>query len=207
MSRLPVLRDSVPVALPTFAALLVMSLSPAWADITTYTDKTEWQDALSGQFFTEDFSDDELNIGVSVTSAEPGGINPSQEYYQDVLTSKSGNAPFTIWSFSPRMLAYGGNWTLGGPGGTGNSLLVYIDNSTDHAGVISNSYGGEFWGFISDTPFTSVKLIGATGSNQQHYQLDDMVYSPVPEPGTLSLLLAGALIGISFAIRRRRNIS
>jgi hypothetical protein len=96
---------------------------------------------------------------------------------------------------------------LGGPGGLGNSLLVYIDDSTDHAGVISNSYGGEFWGFISDAPFTSVKLIGSTGNHQQHYQLDDMVYSPVPEPGTLSLLLTGALIGVGLVIRRRRNIS
>ena len=68
---------------------------------------------------------------------------------------------------------------------------------------ISNSYGGEFWGFTSDTPFTSVKLVGGSGSNQQNYSLDDMVYSPVPEPATLSLLALGGLV----LIRRKRTQS
>jgi hypothetical protein len=49
-------------------------------------------------------------------------------------------------------------------------LLPYV-------GFVSNSYNGEFWGFISDTPFTSVRLVGGTGTNQQNYRLDDMVYS------------------------------
>ena len=71
-----------------------------------------------------------------------------------------------------------------------------------YIGAISNSYGGEFWGFTSDTPFTSVKLVGGSGSNQQNYSLDNMVYSPVPEPATLSLLAAG-LGGL--LIRRKRK--
>ena len=69
-----------------------------------------------------------------------------------------------------------------------------------------NSYGGEFWGFISDTPFTSVKLIGATGLHQQNYNLDDMVYSSVPEPRSLCLL-SGGLIGVFLFIRRRKTTS
>jgi hypothetical protein len=84
----------------------------------------------------------------------------------------------TIWTFSPQVIAYGGTWTLAGPGGSGNSLLVYIDDIDQPVGVISNNYDGDFWGFISDTPFTSVTLLGGTGSNQQSYKLDDMVYCP-----------------------------
>jgi hypothetical protein len=80
----------------------------------------------------------------------------------------------TTWNFTPEITAYGGNWTLGGPGGSGNSLLVYIDDI--YVGSIPNSFGGEFWGFISDSPFTSVKLVGGSGTNQQQYSLDDMVY-------------------------------
>ena len=152
------------------------------ATVTVYTDKTEWQNALAGQFLTEDFSDSELNAGVSFVSSESGHINPAEECYQDVLASESQNEPMTIWSFTPQVVGYGGDWTLGGPGGSGNSLQVYIADSSLYVGAISNSYGGDFWGFISDTPFTSVTLVGGGGINQQNYKLDNMVYCQVPFP-------------------------
>lgn len=182
--------------------LAILGLTPVmfmfWAatvNATTivYTDKTTWENALGGQFLTEDFADAQLNAGVSFVSSESGHVNPAQECYQDVLTSTSQNEPATTWDFTPEITAYGGNWTLGGPGGSGNNLLVYIVGVSSAVGSISNSYNGGFWGFISDTPFTSVKLIGGRGTNQQHYSLDDMVYSPVPEPGTFLLLSAGLI--------------
>lgn len=184
-------------ALVTF---MTLAAAVSEAAITIYTEKTEWETVLGGPYLTEDFSDDLLNAGVSFVSSESGHINPAEEYYQDVLTSESQNEPTTIWSFDPQISAYGGNWTLGGPGGSGNSLLVYIADSDEYVGFIANSYGGEFWGFISDSPFASVQLIGAGGSNQQNYRLDDMVYSPIPEPGSLILLAIGAL---ALAGRRR----
>ncbi|HPB94093.1 MAG TPA: hypothetical protein PLR31_11175 [Anaerohalosphaeraceae bacterium] len=161
------------------ALILLMSSIAAVSEaaITVYTDKTEWENALSGSFVTEDFSDDQLNIGVSFVSTESGHINPAEECYQDVLASTSQNEPATTWSFAAEIIGYGGNWTLGGPGGSGNYLLIYIDDLLPYVGFISNSYSGEFWGFISDTPFTSVRLVGGTGTNQQNYRLDDMVYS------------------------------
>ncbi|MDX2458330.1 MAG: VPLPA-CTERM sorting domain-containing protein, partial [Gammaproteobacteria bacterium] len=151
----------------------------------------------------EDFADDQLNTGVSFISSESGHINPAQETYQDVLTSLSQNEPMTTWSFVPQIIAYGGNWTLGGPGGTGNSLLVYIADSSLFVDSIPNSYGGEFFGFISDTPFTSVKLIGGGGSNQQNYSLDDMVYSAVPVPAAVWLFGSG-LLGLVGIARRKK---
>lgn len=147
--------------------------------LNIYTDKAEWESAVEGQFLTEDFNDLLLNSGISYVASESGNINVNFGYYHDVLMSASANEPITIWTFSPRITAYGGTWTLGGPGGTGNSLLVYMDNLDQPVGAISNNYAGDFWGFISDTPFTSVFLLGGEGSNQQIYQLDDMVYCPV----------------------------
>lgn len=149
------------------------------ATIVVYTDKVEWQNALDGEYLTEDFADSELNPGVSFVSTESGHINPEQECYQDVLASQSQNEPMTTWTFVPQITSYGGDWTLGGPGGSGNSLLVYIADDSLFVGSIPNSYGGGFWGFISDEPFSSVRLVGGAGTNQQHYCLDDIVYSPV----------------------------
>ncbi len=186
---------------------LVMFLSLAAAaealTVTVYTDKTAWENAVGGTILTEDFNDATLNVGVSFSSTESGHINtaPGHGYYQDVLNSTSQNYPQTVWSFTPRITAYGGNWDLGGPGGGGNSLNVYIYDILFKVGYISNSYQGGFWGFISDTPFTSVQLIGGGGDHQQNYTLDNMVYSPVPVPGTLGLLSSG-LLGLFFFRRK-----
>lgn len=160
---------------------LVMALAGAAGalEVNIYTDKTAWMNALGGNFLTEDFNDAQLNEGVSYTSSESGGINLKFGYYHDVLASYSANSPQTTWFFSPQVTAYGGNWTLGGPGGSGNSLGVYLNDLSYKVGSISNSYNGGFWGFISDTPFAAVLLMGGTGSNQQIYKLDDMVYSVI----------------------------
>ncbi len=171
-----------PVLLCAAAVLFGATSASLFGATSVYTDKVAWATALSGVFPTEDFNDGDLNIGVSFVSEESGHINPAGGYYQDVLMSASQNDPMTIWSFSPEITAYGGNWTLGGPGGSGNSLLVYISGVPMAVGAISNSYNGGFWGFISDTPFTSVVLIGGGGSHQQNYRLDDMVYCPFPRP-------------------------
>ncbi len=144
--------------------------------ITIYTDKLEWQNALDGQHLTEDFADTLLNDGVSYVSTESGHINPTLECYQDVLASQSQNEPMTVWTFVPQIAAYGGDWALGGPGGSGNNLLVYIADDSLYVGSIPNSFNGDFWGFVSDTAFSSVRVVGGWGTNQQHYCLDDMVY-------------------------------
>jgi len=165
---------------------LVLSVSlvrVAMGDVAIFYDKNNWESALTGGFVTEDFNDAVLNPGVSYISSESGNINTKFGYYHDVLMSQSQNAPMTVWSFTPAITAFGGTWTLGGPGGSGNYLMVYINDLKDenYVGVISNDYNGDFWGFISDKPVTSVWLVGGFGSNQQSYKLDDMVYSFVVE--------------------------
>ena len=179
------------VALSTVILMTALSWAATLdASTITYADKEEWANSLSSLFLTEGFTDDDLNFGVEFTSSESGHVNPALGYYQDVLASESQNEPMTTWTFGRDITAYGGNWTLGGPGGSGNSLLVYIDGQPTSVGYISNSYNGGFWGFISDTPVTSVTLVGGSGLHQQNYRLDDMVYSPYPAP-----MLSGDLDG------------
>lgn len=157
--------------------------SAAAATITIYTDRNEWQNALGGRGYVEDFTDSVLSDGVSYVSTESGHINPTLECYQDVLASQSQNEPMTTWTFASAISGYGGSWTLGGPGGSGNSLLVTIADASLYVGFIPNSYGGDFWGFVSDTPFSSVRVVGGSGTNQQHYCLDDMVFGRADATG------------------------
>ncbi len=204
MLRLPTTCRFAVIAPCLVSAILLINAATAVADISMYTDKDAWINALGGPYLTEDFDDEKLNSGVSFDSSESGHINTTFGYYQDVLVSKSNNEPFTTWHFSPLVFAYGGNWTFGGPGGGGNSLRVYLDDMSIYVGAIGNSYNGEFWGFISDGPFTSVTLIGGTGDQQQNYRLDNMVYSHVPEPRALCLW-GIAMIGILLTFRRYRS--
>ena len=167
----------------TLVTTLCCASAVSSATVTIYTDKLVWQEAVGEAFLTEDFSDEELNPGVSYVSTESGHINPAQECYQDVLASQSQNEPMTTWIFEFPVTAYGADWTLGGPGGSGNNLLVYLEDGSVYVGSIPNSYGGEFWGFVSDMPFSSVRVVGGSGTQQQHYCMDDMVYVPEFEPG------------------------
>ena len=73
---------------------LTLAIFVSWAATvsaltTVYTDKTAWENALGGQFLTEDFADAQLNPGVSFVSTESGHINPEHEIYQDVLASEN----------------------------------------------------------------------------------------------------------------------
>ncbi len=162
----------------TLAFFISLSGTAMGLTVTIYTDKTEWENDLAALYFTEDLNDLLLNSGISYVSTASGHINVNFGYYQDVLMSASENEPMTFWSFTPQIIAFGGTWTLGGPGGSGNSLLVYLEDLYQPVGFISNDYDGEFWGFIADTPFTSVLLLGGNGNHQQSYKLDDMVYCP-----------------------------
>lgn len=77
----------------------------------------------------------------------------------------------TVWTFIPQFFAYGGIWTPADPGGSGSYFPVYIDDEDEPVGVITDNYDGDFWGFISDAPFTSVTLVGGAGDNQQSCKL------------------------------------
>ena len=59
-----------------FVVITYWTTTVGAATITVYTDETEWQNALGGQYLTEDFADTLLNDGVSYVSTESGHINP-----------------------------------------------------------------------------------------------------------------------------------
>ena len=173
------------------ALVLMLALAaPALATtITVYdNDQAGWE-AFVGSWATEDFEDGVVGPGISVTSTN--GVVYSQatnKLWYDSLTYDGGPTAWTTWTFDNPIYAFGGTWDLGSLGGDpecggpGSNIEVLMDGSWQSAGVIDNSYIDVFWGFVSDTPFTQVRLQAYNDEGwTERYTLDDMVYSFSPQ--------------------------
>lgn len=157
-----------------------------------YQDDSGWK-AAAGNWKTENFDDITLNPELSVTATWLGARIIDGRWYDRLVapgqydddTGQWGPTT-TTWTFAEPIYAFGGTWDPGGPGGPGTSIKVSIDGSWMFVGVIPRDYENEFWGFVSDVPFTQVLLepySSLTGWCET-YALDNLVYSSLPpSPG------------------------
>jgi len=160
----------------------------ASASTTIYDgDQSGWEAAV-GDWLTEDFNDTTLNPEISVVS-DYGEI--VYGFWYDELYYSGGPTSFTTWTFSKPIYAFGGTWDLGSTwsdefgrrvGGPGSNIEVLINGTWESVGVIDRDYEWEFWGFVSDVPFTQVRLQAYNDEGWvERHRLDDMVYSALPQ--------------------------
>lgn len=109
-------------------------------------------------------------------------------------------------SFDFLITSFGANWDLAGPGGLGTGLRVRAESGgLVDIGGITASYSGGFWGFVADEAFEIVALDELNPSvGVESFDMDNMVYSPVPEPSAM-LLLGSGLVGLAGFRRFRKN--
>ena len=171
------------IVLLTIAAPVSAQAAPT---ITVYDqDESGWKAAVVN-WETENFDDTTLNPGISVTATWLNARISDGEWHDrlvaageyDVETGQWGPTT-TTWTFAEPIYAFGGIWDPGVPGGPGTSIKVSIDGSWISVGMIPGDYVKEFWGFVSDVPFTQVLLEPGSGITAwcETYDLDDMVYS------------------------------
>ena len=159
---------------------------------TVYADDQAGWEAAVGAWMTEDFEDATLNPELSVDATWAHAAITGGVWYDRLINTGETDIdePYqvgpttTTWTFDYPIYAFGGTWDPATPGGPGASINIYVEGSWLLVGTIPNDYEDVFWGFVSDVPFTQVRLKSAEINPLSYwcetYELDNMVYS-VPE--------------------------
>lgn len=189
------------------ATALMMSsaaiATPSMAAEVIYTDQAAFE-AAAGMTTTEDFEDATLAPGLTFTS-DAGSV--SGGVFDDRLVRGGDETTFT---FLTPITAFGAIFNLA-PGGAGQGIEFTLTPGGLVGTEVPDSFSGQFFGFISDTAFTSVTLRGGTqGGSAETYNLDNLQFGfaaagAVPEPTTwLMFILGFGFIGA--AMRRKKSV-
>ena len=184
----------------------VLPLASRAATITFYDMRSDWETAVGGIFEEEDFDDGMVNSpGLSVSSTVG---TPSLGVWSDQVN----DAPLqtTEWFFVIPIRGFGAFFDLA-PIGPGQGIAMTISLVGGGTQLLSqevlNSFTGEFFGFVSSEAFTSVLFMEGTQPSgvQETFNMDNLVYSPIPETSSILMVVTGLLAMAGLLARRRQG--
>lgn len=180
------------------ASLLTLALAgEASATSTLYTDRAAWEAAVAG-FSTETFD----SIPDQAIPQYTGGaiVTPSFDivvssdvhvtgilggvWYGDVHTFVEGFPGSNEFDFHDPIDAFGVDIVR-----VEDSLPLYFTIGGEHfIGAVG------FFGIVSDTSFSSVRLELDCGCAPRFYRLDNVSFAPTPEPSTATACMLMAVL-------------
>ncbi|MEJ6398107.1 hypothetical protein [Yoonia sp. 208BN28-4] len=199
---------NLPVLITLFTLL---SFKPATA-ATFFADRTSFETATQA-LVLEDFRDSSFASGLTISSdnGERRG-NQWRDTVSRPLLGLLGGAQSTF-NFAAPQIAFGATFDLSA-GGLDAGLRFVLDGSIALGTELAQA-DETFFGFIADTPFSSVTIMGGTNggllTTSERYTMDDLIFtntvapSTVPLPAPFLLLLAGMVA--LYTLRRRRTVS
>lgn len=207
-----------------FVGLVAAVLSSQVLAVTVYTDRTSWENAVSG-FVTEDFnaqtpfdfvpgsSDVGLfNIDLTGGSGDANSLaGPTEFIGQFAIDGTNhivgqvlqGGLTHPTYEFPVPIIGFGADWRSTNDGGL---LTVTLDGMTIEFDNFLSPGGIGFLGFVADNPFTQAQFDTET-TDAEAFGMDNLSFAAVggnaiPEPITATLGLMGlGVLGI--ATRRR----
>ena len=194
----------ISTTLKFLAVCVAMWAVPAAAVTTIYTDEAAFLAALNGTVTLEDFNDATLAAGLTIDS-DAG--NRQGNHFEDRLTRRRGET--TSFIFANPVNGVGGFINLS-PGGLGQGIRFSTNNGANYIGQLFLIPGNRFWGVISDTVFSDIRLSAGSVpfASAETYHLDDVSFGTlaagVPEPSVWAFMILG-FGAIGMAMRRRRN--
>lgn len=182
------------------------------AVITVFSNnQAGWNAAAGSPVFTEPFSGGPLVTGLSIVSGNGTIGSPVAGRYNDVVDNPIGSAADQVtFGFATPIQAFGGIFDLT-PGGSGLGIqfqVFFTGGGSQIVGTeVPDLFNGQFFGFVSDMPISSVQLFGGTqGGAQETFNLDNLQFTHAPEPTSLALFGLGTLTAGYFGLRRRKPV-
>ena len=217
------------LSLFSISALCLLATTQAQAQITMFTDRVNFNTVV-GATTVEDFTGTShfpitsgiLNSSTNQAGITPGTIKPGVTYSTPIGTGNFFNIDAGggyVGGFLDRVT---------GTGGAGNALQITFDGPVRAFGFDTNDLMGSFTVGItySGTPYSTIfsgagfygfqsgsqNITGATvfGTSAFVFDLDNFSFTsvvpaapPVPEPGSIALLLSLGTIGAAFLRRKQ----
>jgi hypothetical protein len=214
------MRSRLPTTRTLLAACAVMVAASAHADITVYTDRAAFLNAVPHSA-TDSFDDltmsetagplsrsigpyaYQASVGPSETSFYPSGTG------SDVwLTGTMSSDVVKFSAFSSGVVGFGGNFfgtdSFGGFMPDQTVELTAIAGNDSKTYTLKNASLDSFVAFVADAPLTSVSFQNIESNGTVYWAGANNVVLAVPEPATWSMVLSGLAV-TAFSRRRRRK--
>lgn len=185
----------------TIVAITLVAITPSAQanNVTVYLDEADWL-AAAGAVTLEDFNDD--TFAMTITT-DVGSRNAADNRWQDTVT----DTQTTTFDFAQSIRAFAGTWFLTSLNGEEagialNYTIIQNGFAIDASLELPAHLDNQFYGFITDFDIDALQLTAGTQTpaSADTFALDNVMFSPVPEPATIGLLVLGSLL----TVRRQR---